>query len=322
MESSDQMLSSWKEPVESGDQITCARSPSNSGDQKTSSSGDCEDVNEMLPCVKKPPEDEEEMFLCSGENVERSGEQAEVSGAADHTLPIVSMEKVTTLTNNADGGGALSLINILTRSLSDFLMWMLGSLGILWILGLSRGSRPSKIHEKVSPQKRKQELQENEEESEDQGMDKKRWRADGVYIAIHDFISRMWGGSVGSKDVNIFQDEARTKEKEGSFWKQKPNLNFVANSSVDRFEELCGPNFGKTVEEIPEEIDLIEKVLTDSKSLETESSDIDGAKKILDVNNKKINGNMDDTAELNENKDLVKEDEIVNNSVKSENKVD
>jgi len=318
MESSGQTLSNVKEPLVPEDQMSCAKNPSQSGDQKTSSSD-----GELLPCVKKPPEEEEEMFPCSRENLEGSGDQAVVSGdGSDSILRSINKEDI------AAEGGAPSLMNILTRSMSDFLMWMLGSLGILWILGLSRGSRPSKIHEKVSPQKRKQEMEENEEDLEEDGMDKKRWRADGVYIAIHDFITRMWGASVGSQDhVDILQNQVRTKEKEESFWKQKPDLNFVANSSVDGFE-ICGLNFGETVQEIPLKTDVTEKVSKDTKSQETESSDIDdGVKKILEVNIKKISENMDDTAKLEKIKDVVtdveKKEEIANNSVNSEkNEVD
>jgi len=322
MESSGQTLSNVKEPLDHDEKTSCSRNPSASGDQKTSCCPGGEDNNELLPCVKKPPEEEEEMFPCSREIVECSGDQAMVSGGgSDPILRSINKEDI------AAEGGAPSLITILTRSMSDFLMWMLGSLGILWILGLSRGSRPSKIHEKVSPQKRKQEMEENEEDLEENGMDKKRWRADGVYIAIHDFITRMWGASVGSQDdVDILQDQVRTKENEGSFWKQKPDLNFVANS-VDGFE-ICGLNFGETVQEIPLKTDVTEKVSKDTKSQETESSDIDdGVKKILEVNIKKISENMDDTAKLEKIKDVVtdveKKEEIANNSVNSEkNEVD
>ena len=74
-----------------------------------------------------------------------------------------------------------------------------------------------------------------EEEREEGGKEVKRWRGDTIFIAVQDFIAKMWGGAaVIEDDSTELENMDNVDEK---FWKQQPQFDFLPNEVEVKFGE-------------------------------------------------------------------------------------
>ena len=69
------------------------------------------------------------------------------------------------------------------------------------------------------------------------GKDTKRWRGDVIFVAVQDFISKMWGGAgAGTGPTGSGVKELRGDEE---FWKQKPQFDFGLKRAQVTFGEVA-----------------------------------------------------------------------------------
>ena len=67
------------------------------------------------------------------------------------------------------------------------------------------------------------------------GKDSKRWRGDVIFVAVQDFISKMWGGA-GTGPISSGVMELRGVDE---FWKQKPQFDFGLKKAQVTFGEVA-----------------------------------------------------------------------------------
>ena len=67
------------------------------------------------------------------------------------------------------------------------------------------------------------------------GKDTKRWRGDVIFVAVQDFISKMWGGA-GAGSIGSGVEELRGVN---DFWKQKPQFDFGLKRAQVTFGEVA-----------------------------------------------------------------------------------
>ena len=69
------------------------------------------------------------------------------------------------------------------------------------------------------------------------GKDTKRWRGDVIFVAVQDFISKMWGGAgAGTGPIGSGVKEPRGVDE---FWKQKPQFDFGLKKAQVTFGEVA-----------------------------------------------------------------------------------
>ena len=90
-----------------------------------------------------------------------------------------------------------------------------------------------------------------EEEREEGGKEVKRWRGDTIFIAVQDFIAKMWGGS--AVEDGSTEGELENKDNfDEKFWKQQPQFDFLPNEVQVKFGEntkAIGDLYGEVASE-------------------------------------------------------------------------
>lgn len=88
---------------------------------------------------------------------------------------------------------------------------------------------------KFSEQLREAEVDEEEKEEEG-GKEVKRWRGDTIFVAVQDFIAKMWG-SAGTEDGSTETELEKKDTVDEKFWKQQPQFDFVPGKVQVKFGE-------------------------------------------------------------------------------------
>jgi hypothetical protein len=137
-----------------------------------------------------------------------------------------------------------------------------------WLLAASGLRPPPSVQEAGSPaglpaNKRKLgELDMSRPELEEPEQELKKWHGDPVYSAIQDFVAKMWGATDNNDNVTMLQtDETRVEQVvagKGTFWKKKPEMNFVKNKVQVKFGGDGTPS--RTIQDLNEneEVELVE----------------------------------------------------------------
>ena len=77
-------------------------------------------------------------------------------------------------------------------------------------------------------------------------LEMKRWRPDGVFMAVERFISRMWGEKDSNENIkendndenmNSFASTPENATGDGN-WSKKPNINFVSDSFISDINDM------------------------------------------------------------------------------------
>ena len=75
------------------------------------------------------------------------------------------------------------------------------------------------------------------EENEEGGKEKKRWRGDTIFVAVQDFITKMWGGASTEEDDSTEIELEEKDTVDGKFWKQQPQFDFLPKKVQVKFGE-------------------------------------------------------------------------------------
>ena len=74
------------------------------------------------------------------------------------------------------------------------------------------------------------------EVDEEGGKEVKRWRGDTLFVAVQDFIAKMWGGS--AVEDGSTEGELENKDNfDEKFWKQQPQFDFLPSKVQIKFGE-------------------------------------------------------------------------------------
>ena len=65
----------------------------------------------------------------------------------------------------------------------------------------------------------------------------KRWRGDAIFVAVQDFITKMWGGAATEKDDSTESELEKKDSVDGKFWKQQPQFDFLPKRVQVKFGE-------------------------------------------------------------------------------------
>jgi len=69
------------------------------------------------------------------------------------------------------------------------------------------------------------------------GKDTKRWRGDVIFVAVQEFISKMWGGA--GAGTGSTGSEVKELRGDDEFWKQKPQFDFGLKRAQVTFGEVA-----------------------------------------------------------------------------------
>ena len=75
-----------------------------------------------------------------------------------------------------------------------------------------------------------------EEKEEEGGKEVKRWRGDTIFVAVQDFIAKMWGGA-GTEGGSTESELEKKDTVDEKFWKQQPQFDFVPGKVQVKFGE-------------------------------------------------------------------------------------
>ena len=130
----------------------------------------------------------------------------------------------------------------LRSSLLPVTQWLNFSSWALPLLGRFTEEETSE-HEVGASSKRKfseqlrEEAEVDEEEKEGGGKEVKRLRGDTIFIAVQDFIAKMWGGAAAVEDGSVESELENKDNVDEQFWKQQPHFDFLPSKVQVKFGE-------------------------------------------------------------------------------------
>ena len=129
----------------------------------------------------------------------------------------------------------------LVASLGRLLRWSVARAaeltGVSWLLGLGGLALAEAGTDAASTKRKLGDIDEDEDEVIEE--ESKRWRGDGLYVSIQDFVTKMWGATDDNANVTMVQEKVEEVGAAGddAFWKQQPQLDFGAGKVQVQFGE-------------------------------------------------------------------------------------